>query len=105
MNIVKLLIVSTLLSLNFGQLIRIPIFSEPNVLTITDILTTITIFSFLIYTLTIKRSLKLESLTFPIVSLFALFAFSSTILALTVFSKTEILISAFFLLRFIIYFA
>ena len=105
MNIVKLLIVSTLLSLNFGQLIRIPISSEPNVLTITDILTTITIFSFLIYTLTIKRSLKLESLTFPIVSLFALFAFSSTILALTVFSKTEILISTFFLLRFIIYFA
>lgn len=104
MGIIKLLLISSLVSLLLGQLIRLPLFSEAGAVTPTDIFVLATDLVFLVYFLTVKKSLKLPVKIFIPVSLFILSAFLSTFLALTVFSLTKIIISLSFLARFIIYF-
>jgi len=104
MRLIKLLLIATLASLIPGQIVRLPFFSASGALTTTDILIAAVDLTFLIYALSIKRSLKLFPKTsFPAL-LFILSAVASTILASGVFNIMQIGISSLFLARFIIYF-
>lgn len=103
MQLVKLLLISTLTSLLIGQIIRVPFFSPSFALTVSDILAICTVFVFLVQTLTIRRSLKIPSKIFLPATLFILSAIVSTILALNDLSPINVFLSSFFLFRFIVY--
>lgn len=102
MNIIKLLLTLTLLSLIPGQLIRIPISGA--VITISDITVSATVAISAIYLFTIKKSIKLNPIIAVPALIFTLFATTSTILSLNVFSKMAVVTSSLFLFRFLLYF-
>ena len=104
MKIIKLFLIATLASLIPGQIVRLPFFSAPGALTISDIFAVSVDLIFLIFALFVKKSLKLPPNTFFPAFLFMLSATASTILAVNVFKLAEIIISLLFLVRFIIYF-
>ena len=89
------------MSLIPGQLARISIGS--NALTLTDIFVSLTSLLFLIYSLILKRPLKLPPGSF-FVCLFIILATSSNVLALNNFSTSEVIIATFFLVRFIMFY-
>lgn len=103
MNLLKILTVSSLVSIIPGQLIRFSFFSS-GALNLTDILTIGTSILFLIYSLGFRKSLKLPSSLMIPFSLFSLSATASTVLALNTLSFSQILISSLFLIRFVSYF-
>jgi len=104
MEILELLLISTFLTLIPGQLVRIPLFSSSGAITLTDILVLTTDLFFLIYAFSIKKSLKIHYKIFFPALLFCLSALASTILAIGKFSSAQILVSSFFLVRFVLYF-
>ncbi len=95
--------IGSLSSLLIGQLVRISFFSEIAALTFTDIFVLLTVVLFLIYSLFIKKSLTFpRNFIFP-ASFFVMAAFASTVLAIDYFQPVEMVISASFLLRFIVF--
>lgn len=103
MQLIKFLLIATILSLLIGQTVRLP-FSESGAITISDILVFAVGFVFLIYSLTLKRSVKLPKEIFPAAMLFSLTATASLILASGHFSLAQLATSSMFLVRFLIYF-
>ena len=101
---ISLLLISVLVSIIPGQIIRLPFLGASGTLTVTDIFVIITDLTFIIYALWIKKSLKIEHKIFFPALLFILFATASTILAAGTFKLNEIFISSLFLIRFIFYF-
>ena len=104
MQVISLLLISVLVSIIPGQIIRLPFLGASGTLTVTDIFVIITDLTFIIYALWIKKSLKIEHKIFFPALLFILFATASTILAAGTFKLNEIFISSLFLIRFIFYF-
>ncbi len=103
MNFIKLLLILTLLSIIPGQLIRIPVSGA--VITVSDMAVAATVVVSAVYLFTVKKSVKLNpTITIPAL-IFTLLAGSSTILALNVFSKMEVLTSSLFIVRFLLYYA
>src|SRR3989338_4711110 len=103
MQLIKFLLIATILSLLIGQTVRLP-FSESGAITISDILVFAVGFVFLIYSLTLKRSVKLPKEIFPAAMLFSLTAAASLILASGHFSLAQLATSSMFLVRFLISF-
>lgn len=104
MEIIKVLLISTLFSLVTGQLLRFPFFLNYGAINVTDILVFVVDFVFLIYTLSIRKSLKLsKSVIIPLLS-FTFLAVASNILSLSLFSQVQVVSSSLFLLRFLGYF-
>lgn len=103
MELVKLLLVLVLASIIPGQLVRIPIGTSAAI-TVSDLSVFLLITFFFIYTLTIKKTLKLEKEIFIPLVIFTLIAISSTILSQANFAGGEILIAYLFLVRFLLYF-
>lgn len=104
MEFIKLLLVSTLLTLLSGQIIRIPPGSELGAISLTDIIVFLLDLSYLSFALFYKRSLKLPTKIFPSFLIFTSWAFSTTVWSLTIFTPAEVTRSAFFLIRYISYF-
>ena len=103
MGTINILLIASIFSLIFGQLVRVPIFTE-SALTITDILVAALDICFLANALAVKKSLSLPKLIFIPALLFSAAASLSTVLAMQTFTSKEILISLMFLIRFIMYF-
>jgi len=103
MKLISFLAISAIASLLIGQIIRIPFLG--GVFTFMDISVFVFSFSSVFYFLFKKKSLKLS----PKLSIFVLFfivsAAASTLLSLNIFQPKEVLISALFLFRFILYFS
>lgn len=104
MDLIKLLLILSLLSIIPGQLVRVPFLNSAAV-TISDALVFVTVSIALFYLLAVRKSLKLEPKITTGAVAFSVLAAASTILALSTFSPNEILTSALFLLRFILYFS
>ena len=104
MTTVKLLLIATVSSLIFGQIIRLSVLGPSAAITITDILVLVVDWVFLVYALFLKKSLLIPIKTsFPAL-IFILAAFSSLVLASSSFTPYQISLSSLFLIRFIIYF-
>ena len=104
MDLLKLLLILSLISIIPGQLIRISVFGSV-ILTLSDIIVAITLFVSTSYLLAVKKSVKLTpEIILPAV-LFSQVAAASTILALNTFSPKEVLLSSMFLVRFLLYFS
>lgn len=103
MDLVKFLLVLVLASIIPGQLVRIPIGTSAAI-TVSDLSVFLLITFFFIYTLAIKKTLKLEREIFIPLVIFTLIAISSTILSQANFAGGEILIAYLFLVRFLLYF-
>lgn len=103
MELIKLLIVLTLASIIPGQLIRIPIGTSA-VITVSDLSVLILVAVFFIYSLAIKKTLKLANQVFLPILIFTLIAISSTILSARYFTGAEIIVASLFLVRFLLYF-
>lgn len=101
--LVNLLLVTSLVTLLTGQLVRLP-FSESGAITLTDLFVASTVTIFIVDTLLIRKSLKIPKTIFTPFVLFTLSAIASTVAALNFFSLAQITISSLFLIRFIIYF-
>lgn len=102
MTFIKLLIISTIASVIPGQLIRLPV-GHFGAVTLSDIFVLLTSLAFILYFIFGKKPFNLPRYTF-FTLLFILSATASTILALGVFTPTEVAISSFFLVRFVLYF-
>ena len=104
MQVISLLLISVLVSIIPGQIIRLALLGASGVVTVTDIFVLATDLTFIIYALWIKKSFRIENKIFFPVLLFILAASASTILAAGTFKLSEIIISILFLIRFIFYF-
>lgn len=104
MNIVRLFLITTLLSIITGQLIRFPLASTAGAITLTDILVIVTDILFLLYAVLLKSIIRLPKKTFFYGMMFSLAALTSTILAANFFSFSQIITASFFLVRFVVYF-
>lgn len=102
MDFVKLLLILSLLSIIPGQLIRLPI-AGLVVLTVSDIVVSITLLASTIYLLAVKKSIRLNPQIIIPAAIFSLAAAASTILALNTFSAKEVVVSSMFLARFLLY--
>ncbi len=103
MDIVKLLLITSLATIIPGQIIRLPLTSAQS-LTLSAISVVITGISFLIYTFFKKRKLLIPGKIFYSFLIFTGIALASTIFALNFLSLTNVLTSLLFLIRFIFYF-
>ncbi|MDO8487619.1 MAG: O-antigen ligase family protein [Candidatus Curtissbacteria bacterium] len=104
MEFIKLLLIVTFLTLIPGQVLRIPPDSSFGAITLTDISVLVLDFSFLFYSLAIKKSLKFPPKIFFPFAIFSVWSLATIIWAARLLSAGEILISSLFLVRFIIYF-
>lgn len=104
MEFIKLLLVSTLLTLLSGQIIRIPPSQLQGAISLTDIFVFLLDFSYLFFALFYKRSLKLPLKIFPSFLIFTSWALATSVWSLTIFTPSEVTTSAFFLVRYISYF-
>jgi len=102
MRLSKLLLITTIVSILSGQLIRLNFASS--VLTLTDIFMATTIVVFIAQSLLTKKSLKIPKSIFTPTVLFILSALASSILAINYFTTSQIIIALSFLLRFSAYF-
>lgn len=100
--LVNLLLLTSLVTLLTGQIIRLP-FTQSGAITLTDLAVSSTVTVFIIDALLIKKSLKIPKITFTPFVLFTLSAIASTVMALNFLSPTQIAVSSLFLIRFIIY--
>ncbi len=103
MDVIRLLLITTIASIIPGQIIRISP-SSSSAITLTDIMVAITVVSFLIYSLIFRKPLILPKKIFFLALIFSQLALTSTIIAANNFSLGQILVSSLFLLRFIVYF-
>lgn len=101
--LVNLLLVTSLVTLLTGQLVRLP-FGESGAITLTDLFVASTVTIFIIDALLIRKSLKIPKTIFTPFVLFTLSATASTVAALNFFSLAQITVSSLFLIRFIVYF-
>lgn len=104
MEILKILIVSSILSIIPGQVLRLPFFFEYGAVNLTDLIIISTDIFFVIYFLTIKRSIHFSKKVFPAFVIFFCWAITTNIFSLTIFDLNQTLSSSFFLLRFLSYF-
>jgi O-antigen ligase len=103
MRLVKLLLIFTILSVPLGQLGRIPGLPEGVGIYVTDVLVAMTVVWWVAHSLAVKRSLKIPKLGFYILA-FAFIALLSLVNgARYLESVAEVLVSASYLLRWIIY--
>ena len=105
MEQLELLLVAAIASAILGQLVRIPIFGQEGWFTASDIFVLILAIVFLFYFFFNKIAIIIPKKLMLPVAIFSLFAASSTVFALNQFSAKEILISSFFLIRFLLYFS
>lgn len=103
MELVKLLLILSLFSIIPGQLIRISL-SASGALTVSDISVFITLAVGTFYLLAVKKSVTINLKIFTPAMAFTLVAAASTILAINSFTANEVIVSSFFLVRFIAYF-
>ncbi len=104
MEFIKLLLIVTFLTLIPGQVLRIPQSSSFGAVTLTDISVLVLDFSFVFYSLAIKKSLKFPpKIFFPFI-LFTVWSLATIIWAARLLPIGEVLVSSLFLVRFIIYF-
>lgn len=103
MSLLKVLLIFTILSIIPGQIIRIPITQNANV-TISDTSVFLFVFLFIIHSLAVKKSIKVNTKITSFFIIFSLIAASSNIFALQNFSLKEVVSSSMFLIRFIFYF-
>lgn len=104
MDTIKLLLISTLLSIIPGQLVRISLFGSATI-TISDIAALLLVSVFTVYSLLLKKSIKLAKNVFVPFIIFTSLALTSTIFATQNFSTSEIVVSLLFLVRFVLYFS
>lgn len=102
MELVKLLIIATVASLLFGQILRIPIGSE-GAINLTDILVCTSVVIFFIHSLVYKKSLNIPRNLFLPSALFILSAILSIVLALNSFTTVQTASGSIFLIRFVAY--
>ena len=105
MEQLELLLVAAIASAILGQLVRIPIFGQEGWFTASDIFVLILAIVFLFYFFFNRIAIVMPKKLMLPVAIFSLFAASSTVFALNQFSAKEILISSFFLIRFLLYFS
>ena len=103
MDLIRVLLITSIATIIPGQVIRIPIVSS-GAITLTDISVAITVITFLFLILISKKPLYFPKKIFYMFLLFCLSAFASTLLALNNFTPNQILESSLFLIRFILYF-
>ena len=103
MELTKLLLTLTIVSIIPGQLIRINA-TQSAVLTVGDISSAILMAVFFINSTNIKKALILPKKIFLPFLIFSSVAISSTIIAADIFSPREIIIAILFLVRFALYF-
>ena len=105
MGQLELLLITAVVSIIPGQLVRIPIFGQEAYFTLSDIFVLILAVAFLFYFFFEKVAIVVpKKLMFPVL-VFSLIAASSTVFALNRFSSKEILVSSLFLVRFLLYFS
>lgn len=103
MDLIRLLLITTIATIIPGQLTRLPIVSL-GAISPTDVAVFITVMSFLLYTLLSKKALIFPKKIIFTGLIFFLTALASTILALNNFSPGQVAASSLFLIRFILYF-
>src|SRR3990167_396816 len=105
MGQLELLLITAVISIIPGQLVRIPLLGSSGSFTLSDIFVLILAVSFLFYFFFEKVAIVVpKKLMLPVV-VFSLFAASSTVFALNQFSSKEIFVSSLFLVRFLLYFS
>lgn len=105
MDFVKLLLILAITSIIPGQLIRLSLPVSSAAITITDVSSALLLIVFTIYSLAIKKSLKISKELFVPFLIFTLLALASTIFVVPIFSTGEITVSLMFLVRFMLYFS
>lgn len=104
MEILKILLVSSVLSIIPGQILRIPFFLEYGALNLTDLIVIITDVFFVFYFLAVKKSIRLSKSVFPTFAAFFTWIVTANIFSLSIFDPKQTLSSSFFLIRFLSYF-
>lgn len=104
MEILKILLIASIISIIPGQIIRLPFFLEYGAVNLTDLSVFAADIFGLIYLMFFKKSLNLSKKVFPIFFIFVIWTLATNIFSLTLFNIQQILISSFFLLRFLSYF-
>lgn len=104
MEILKILLVSLILSIIPGQVLRLPFFLEYGAVNLTDIIVIITDIFFVFYFMTTKRSINFSKKVFPAFIVFFTWVITANIFSLSIFDLKQTLSSSFFLIRFLSYF-
>src|SRR3989344_5110352 len=105
MGQLELLLITAVISIIPGQLVRIPLFGQEGSFTVSDIFALILAVSFLFYFFFEKVAIVMPKKIMLPTAVFSLFAVSSTVFALNRFSPKEIFVSSLFLIRFLLYFS
>jgi len=105
MGQLELLLITAVISIIPGQLVRIPLLGSSGSFTLSDIFVLVLAVSFLFYFFFEKVAIVMPKKIILPVLVFSLFATSSTVFALNQFSTKEIFVSSLFLLRFLLYFS
>ena len=103
MDLIRLLLITTIATIIPGQLTRLPVVPL-GAISPTDIAVFITVMSFLLYTFLSKKALIFPKKIILTGLIFFLTAMASIVLALNNFSPDQVLASSLFLIRFILYF-
>ncbi len=104
MEILKILLIASIISIIPGQIIRLPFFFEYGAVNLTDLIIITTDILVLFWSFLFKKSLNLSKYILPLFFIFFCWALTSNIFSLTIFSWKQILTASFFLLRFLSYF-
>ena len=104
MGQLELLLITAVISIIPGQLVRIPLFGQEVSFTVSDIFVLILAVAFLFYFFFNRIAIVIPKKIMLPTAVFSLFATSSTVFALNQFSPKEIFVSSLFLLRFVFYF-
>src|SRR3989344_3612341 len=105
MGQLELLLITAVISIIPGQLVRIPLFGQEVSFTVSDIFVLILAVAFLFYFFFNRIAIVIPKKIMLPTAVFSLFATSSTVFALNQFSPKEIFVSSLFLLRFLLYFS
>mgnify|MGYP000152574266 CR=1 FL=1 len=105
MGHLELLLITAVISIIPGQLVRIPLFGQEGSFTVSDIFVLILAVAFLFYFFFNRIPIVIPKKIMLPTAVFSLFAASSTVFALNQFSTKEIFVSSLFLLRFLLYFS
>lgn len=104
MEIIKILLIASLLSLITGQLLRFSLFLNYGALNLTDLLVFALDLTFIFYVFFNRKKTKFSRKVFPVIILFTLWAATANIFSLSFLNFSEVASSSFFLLRFLAYF-
>src|SRR3990167_5516839 len=105
MGQLELLLITAVISIIPGQLVRIPLFGQEVSFTVSDIFVLILAVAFLFYFFFNRIAIVIPKKIMLPTAVFSLFETSSTVFALNQFSPKEIFVSSLFLLRFLLYFS